>query len=84
MTLDARVVRIAPGAVRPYDADEWSGALVWVARGRLELECAGGARSGFRNGALLWLARLGVAALRNPGSEPLVLVAVTRAPQHHR
>jgi quercetin dioxygenase-like cupin family protein len=75
----ARVVTIGPGAARPYDPREWGGALVSVVRGEVELECPGGGRSRFRGGDLLWLAPLTLHALRNPGPEAVVLVAVTRA-----
>jgi hypothetical protein len=78
VTFAARAVTIAPGAVRRYDAEEWRGAIVWVARGALELECPGGGRARVRRGDLLWLAPLRLSALRNPGPGAAVLVAVAR------
>ena len=77
--LDYRVVELPPGGERPYDAAEWTGALVIVVRGEVELECVDGDRPRFAGGAVLWLAGLPVRELRNPGSEPAVLVAVRRA-----
>jgi hypothetical protein len=58
---------------------EWRDALVVVGRGEVELEFAGGARRRFACGAVLCLARLSLRTLRNPGAEPALLVAVTRA-----
>jgi hypothetical protein len=77
--LDFREVEIPPGGARPYDGAEWAGALVVVDRGELELACSDGCRPRFAGGAVLWLAGLPVRELRNPGSVPAVLVAVTRA-----
>jgi glyoxylate utilization-related uncharacterized protein len=79
VTFTVRAVTIAPGGVRRYRADEWAGAIVWVARGALELECPGGRRARFGRGDLLWLAPLALWALRNPGPEAAVLVAVAPA-----
>ena len=78
--LDFRVVELPPGGERPYDASEWAGALVIVDRGEVELECVDGDRPRFAGGAVLWLAGLPVRELRNPGSEPAVLIAVSRVP----
>jgi hypothetical protein len=78
VTFTARVVTICPGDARPYDPEEWSGALVGVARGEVELECPGGGRARFGRGDLLWLAPLALSALRNPGPEAVVLVVVAK------
>jgi hypothetical protein len=80
MPFDVKTVTLPPGAARAYASAEWRDALVLVARGTLELEFAGGARRRFSRGAMLWLARLSLCALRNPGSEVALLVAVSRRP----
>jgi hypothetical protein len=77
--LDFRVLELAPGGDRPYDAAEWAGALVIVHRGEIELACSDGCRPRFAGGAVLWLAGLPVRELHNPGSVPAVLIAVFRA-----
>jgi hypothetical protein len=73
-----RLVPLAPGGTRPYDEAEWRGAIVVVERGEVELECAGGERLRLGRGAILWLSGLPILALRNSGSEPVVLSAVWR------
>ena len=72
-----RTVTIAPGHARPADGLEWADALVLVARGAVELECAGGSARRFAAGSLIWLRGLPVRALRNPGPGDAVLVAVS-------
>jgi hypothetical protein len=74
----ARVVEVAPGADRPYDAAEWEDALVYVRAGRIELHGVSGATRAFRTGDLLYLQGVPLRALHNPGEEPAVLVAVSR------
>jgi hypothetical protein len=76
--LAVRVVAVAPGGERPVAADEWSGALVIVDRGEIELCGAGGTRRRFARGALIWVDGVPLRALRNPGGEPAVLVALSR------
>jgi hypothetical protein len=71
-------VTIAPRCARPYDEAEWAGALVVVERGAVELEGRAGGRRRFTTGAVLFLTGLGLRTLHNCGSEPVVLVAVTR------
>ena len=56
----------------------WGDALVLVERGALELVGRSGPRARFGAGAILALAPRRLAALRNPGAEPVVLVTVTR------
>ncbi len=72
------VVVLAPGAERATTAAEWSGALVLVDAGTLEVECASGSCERFARGALLALGWLPVRTIRNPGPVPLRLVAVRR------
>ena len=75
---EVRAVEVEPGGHRIYHAGEWQDAVVLVARGSIELECRGGSRHGLRAGDVLWLVGLSVRALHNGGSEPAVLVAVSR------
>ena len=75
---EVRRVAVAPGRTRAYDEAEWRGALVVVARGRIELEGLSGTRRGFAAGAALWLDGLPLRALHNHGREPAVMVAFTR------
>lgn len=69
---------IAPGSQRPYAAHEWHEALVTVEYGELDLEFASGARWRLPRGAVLWLAPLSLRALHNPGTEPALLIAISR------
>ena len=69
---------VAPGDTRAYDAAEWSGALVVVEHGRIELEATGGSRRMFERGAVLWLAGVPLRAVHNHGPERAVMVAFTR------
>jgi hypothetical protein len=75
---EVRAVAVAPGGERAYDETEWRDAIVVVERGEVELECRGGSRRRFGRGAVLWLAGLPLLALRNRGSEPALLAAVSR------
>ena len=59
--------------------DEWSDALVTVERGTLEVECGAGATCTFGAGDILGLAWLRAHALRNVGTDEVVLHAVRRA-----
>jgi hypothetical protein len=71
-------VELEPGGTRPYEAGEWDGALVLVARGEVELEARDGRRRRFARGEALWLCGLPLRALRNPAAEPAVLLAISR------
>jgi hypothetical protein len=73
-----RVVAVAPGGDRPYDEDEWRDALVLVRSGEIELRGVSGASRCFGRGDLIWLEGVPLRLLHNPGSEPAVLVAVSR------
>ncbi|MGH3460020.1 MAG: hypothetical protein ACRDP9_00970 [Kribbellaceae bacterium] len=68
---------LSRGAVN-YRPAEWAGALVIVERGELEVECRGGARARFGEGAILAFSGLAVRRLRNPGNGPLVLSGLSR------
>ena len=73
---ERRTLTLAPGTVRA--APGWDDAIVLVARGAIELEGAGGSIRRFGSGDLLWLRGLPLCALRNPGTDDAVLVAVSR------
>jgi hypothetical protein len=73
-----RTVTLAPGTARGYVDGEWAGALVVLARGRLELEARDGRRISLRSGAVLWLAGLPLRALHNRDEGTAVLMVVTR------
>jgi quercetin dioxygenase-like cupin family protein len=76
---EVRVVAVAPGRTRAYDEAEWTDALVIVEAGQIELEAVSGSRQTFERGDVLWLVGLPLRALHNPGREPALMVAVTRA-----
>jgi hypothetical protein len=73
-----RVVTIAPGRARLYDAAEWRDALVVVEQGEVHIECRAGRFRPFAQGAVLCLTGLALRALHNRGPQPAVLVAVWR------
>jgi hypothetical protein len=73
-----RRTTLAPRATVPFDAAAWADAIVRVERGTLELVGRSGRRRRFVAGDVLAFAPLDLAALRNPGLQPLVLVAVAR------
>lgn len=73
-----RAVEVEAGGERAYEEAEWEDAIVVVARGEIELECAGGVCCRFERGSVLWLVGLPLRALRCRGSEPALLVAVSR------
>jgi hypothetical protein len=74
-----RVVEVAAGEQRVYDEAEWRDAIVFVQRGEIELRGVSGASRSFGRGDLLWLERVPLRALHNPGIEPAVLLAIARA-----
>jgi hypothetical protein len=71
---------IGPAAELPFEETAWLGALVVVEQGVLEVGCGGGEVARFEKGAILFLDRLPVRTLRNPGTEQTVLSAVSRRP----
>jgi len=75
---EARRLALAPGDTRAYDPAEWSGALVVVEHGRIELEATGGSRRTFERGAVLWLVGVPLRAVHNHGPERAVMLAFTR------
>ncbi|MGH3012225.1 MAG: hypothetical protein ACRDMY_10390 [Gaiellaceae bacterium] len=74
---EVRLAVIAPGDPRAFDEAGWEDALVIVERGRIELECAHGARRSFGRGSMLWLTGLSLCAVRSY-DEPSVLLVVSR------
>jgi hypothetical protein len=73
-----RAVGVEVGVERLYNEAEWRDALVVVTRGEIELECVGGESCRFGRGSVLCLVGLPLRALRSHGSEPALLVAVSR------
>lgn len=73
-----RIVTVPPFTELAYDAGEWRDALVVVEQGELELETVHGVTCRFGVGDVLWLAGLSLRALRNCGTETVVLAAVSR------
>ncbi|HET8759212.1 MAG TPA: hypothetical protein VFM58_24555 [Solirubrobacteraceae bacterium] len=78
MSFERRTVTVAAGSERAYDPAEWFDALVVVQAGEVDLECRGGALARFRQGDILWLTGLPLRALRNPGPDAAVLLAISR------
>jgi hypothetical protein len=78
MSFERRTVTVEPGCERPYDPGEWFDSLVVVQDGEVELHGRGGVLARFKRGDVLWLIGLPIRALRNPGPDPAVLVAVSR------
>jgi hypothetical protein len=71
-------LEIGPLTERPTHAREWAGAIVLVESGVLEAICELGGFRRFVAGDLLALGWLPLVRLRNPGREPVRLVAVRR------
>ena len=78
MSFERRTVTVAAGSERPYDPAEWFDALVVVERGEVELDRRSGGLARFKQGDTLWLTGLPLRALRNPGPDAVVLVAISR------
>ncbi len=70
---------LAPGVRRTSVAAEWSGVLILVDAGEVEVGCVIGASRIFGAGSILALSCLPLAWLANPGAEELRLVAVRRS-----
>jgi hypothetical protein len=78
-TFEMRTLVIEPGDERPYDQEEWRGAIVVIEKGQLDLECTRGGSRRFVEGNVLWLFGLPLRRLHNPGPEPAVIASVARA-----
>jgi hypothetical protein len=79
-SFERRTISVAPGLARAYVETDWTDSLVVVERGEIELESLDGRRQRFVRGDSLWLCGLPLRLLRNPGTEPALLVAVSRRP----
>lgn len=81
-TLPTRFTRraciIRSGDPLPYRASTWTGTLVLITEGQLELVLRDGSRVVFDQDAVLTLDGLDLQALRSIGSAPTVLVTITR------
>jgi glyoxylate utilization-related uncharacterized protein len=75
---ELRSVEVESGGTRIYHEGEWRDAVVVLVRGEIELEFLGGDRHSLDRGSVLWFAGLPLRALRNTGSAPALLVAVSR------
>jgi quercetin dioxygenase-like cupin family protein len=73
-----RALAIAPGEERAAETAAWGDALVVIERGQVELERRGGTQARFGRGDMLWVGAGSLRALRNPGRELALLVAVFR------
>lgn len=71
-------LELAARTTRPTTSDEWAGALVRIESGILEVGCEAGGQETFRAGDLLALGWLPLVELRNPGDEPVRILAVRR------
>ena len=78
MRFERTIVVVAPGEARRYDAADWRDAIVTVEHGEIALEGVSGRVCTFGRGDLLALADVPLHALRNPGEQPALLVAVSR------
>lgn len=77
-TFRLRTVILQPHDGLDYRPADWLDTLVLVERGELEVECSSGTCASFGAGAALVLSGLELRRLRNPGSTPLVLSALSR------
>jgi hypothetical protein len=71
-------VELAPLEQRSTSAGEWTGAVVLVERGSLEVECEAGGRRIFGAGDILALGALPLRQLANRGASVTRLVAIRR------
>lgn len=71
-------ITIQPADGIAYDESDWAGALVVIVSGRLHLECWSGERACFEEGDVLFLTRLNLRRITNPGLTPLVLRSIRR------
>jgi hypothetical protein len=81
VTFERKVVVIRPGARRAYRHRDWKGAIVSIDSGEILIEREGQPSCRFGPGALLSLDGMSSIAIRNPGPEPAVLIALRRRPQ---
>jgi hypothetical protein len=77
-----RMVSIRAYGELAYEPSAWTGALVVVEAGEVELECHSGDCARFGEGAVLFLEGLPLRAVRNTGRGPALLSAASRRCQH--
>ncbi len=73
-----RTVTIRAQETVPYVAEDWTGAIVMIEQGAVDLCCVRGGRRRFVQGAILFLEGLALKCIHNPGIEDAVLVALSR------
>ncbi len=73
-----RSITVPAGHELPYVAEEWTGALVVLKEGEIEVECNRGRRMRFLAGDVLWLAGVPLRSFRSIGPGPALVVAVSR------
>ena len=73
-----RTLTLQPADAIDFIPVDWADAVVIVERGALEVECQTGRCATFAQGAVLVLDGLALRRLRNAGSTPLVLSALSR------
>lgn len=76
---DVRCTVLEPHVERPYDPDDWRGALVLVQRGTLRVQCRSGHRAVFGRGSVLHLQDLTLRSISADGDDAAVLLAVLSA-----
>ena len=69
---------LASGVTRPTQPQDWTGCLVLVERGAVEVDCGTDGCRSFRTGDMVALDWLPVRTLRNPGTTETCLLAVRR------
>jgi hypothetical protein len=73
-----RTVTVDPRDAIDFVAADWADTVVVVERGVLEIECCSGTRAAFPPGSVVVFDGLTLRHLRNAGSTPLVLTALSR------
>ena len=71
-------VTIPAGTDHPTSAEDWSGALVVIEQGAIEVVCRGGACRSFGRGSFLSLSWLPIVCLRNAGPADAVIAGYRR------
>jgi hypothetical protein len=74
-----RTVMLQPGDAVDYNVLDWADTVMIVERGVLGIECCTGTRASFPEGAVLSFAGVTLRRLRNAGTTPLVLSALSRS-----
>jgi hypothetical protein len=79
--LDRQQLDLAPGTVL-VGPSGWRDAIVFVVAGEVDVECSSGVGRRFGHGAVLCLARVPGATIRNAGPVPVRLLAIWRRTGH--